>query len=262
MMTSYVVGGKELIRKGFAPQLYRAFLDNDRNIVKSWRKKGYDKVEYKGKLVSFEAKEGKKVKIESEGWLYLNGKKKFEFECKFTVYPGGLMKVKCELEKRKLDLASYELPRFGLNAEFDASVENVRYYGLGEKENLNDFEAQSTVGIYCGKVADMYEPYIKPQDHGNHGRTRWLTLTDNDGAGMHISACDNAFSFGVHDYTEECIRRAEHIEDIVHGEVTSLNIDGFLRGTGSNSCGPNTLKKYRIVLDDELEFAFYIEPVL
>ncbi len=261
MITRYSVAGKELLKKSFAPQLYRAFLDNDRNIVKGWKKLGYDKVDYKGKLVSFKAKEGKKVELESEGWLYLDGKKKFEFECKFTVYTNGVMKVKCELEKRKLDFASYEIPRFGLNAEFDASLENVKYYGLGEKENLCDFDAQSTVGIYGGKVSDMYEPYIKPQDHGNHGRTRWLTLTDNEGTGIEISACKNFFSFGVHDYTEECICKAEHIEDIVHGEVTSLNIDGYLRGTGSNSCGPNTLKKYRVVLDDELEFAFWMRPV-
>ena len=262
MLTSYVVGGKELLKRGFMPQLYRAFLDNDRNIVRGWKNKGYDKCEYKGRLVSFEAKEGKKVKVESEGWLYLNGKKKFEFECKFTVYPDGLMKVKCELEKRKLDFASYEIPRFGLNVEFDSSLENVKYYGLGEKENLCDFDAQSTVGVFSGKVSEMYEPYIKPQDHGNHGKTRWLTLTDNDGAGVSIFACKSSFSFGVHDYTEECIGKAEHIEDLTHGEVTSLNIDGFLRGTGSNSCGPNALKQYRVVLDDELEFAFYIRPIL
>lgn len=262
MLISYAVDGKELLKKGFAPQLYRAFLDNDRNIVKLWKKRGYDNVDYKGKLVSFKVKEGEKIKLESEGRLCLNGKKKFEFECKFTVYPGGVMKVKCELEKKKLDFTSYELPRFGLNAEFDSSIENVKYYGLGEKENLCDFDAQSIVGIYSGKVADMYEPYIKPQDHGNHGRTRWLELTDNEGRGVLITACKDFFSFGVHDYTEECIRKAEHIEDVVHGQVTSLNIDGYLRGTGSNSCGPNALKQYRVVLDDELEFAFFIEPIL
>lgn len=263
MLKSCIVDGKELLAngKGFVPQLYRAFLDNDRNIVKGWRKKGYDKVEYKGKLESFEEKEDK-VEIESEGWLYLDGRKAFEFECKFKLYPDGTMKVKCELEKKRLDRTDYELPRFGVNVELDPSLKNVKYYGLGEKENLCDFEAQSILGIYEDKVADMYEPYIKPQDHGNHGETRWLTLTDDEGRGIEISACKDFFSFGVHDYTEECIGKAEHIEDLVHGEVTSLNIDGYLRGTGSNSCGPNALKKYRVVLKDELEFAFWIRPVL
>lgn len=263
MLTSYVINGKELLagKNGFAPQLYRAFLDNDRNIVKGWKRKGYDKVEYKGKLVSFEVKPSKKVEIESEGWLYLNGRKKFEFECKFKIYSDGIMKVKCELEKKKFDTVNYEFPRFGLNVQLDPSFNNVEYYGLGEKENLNDFDAQSTIGIYKAKVADMYEPYIKPQDHGNHGRTRWLKITDDAGCGVEISACKDFFSFGVHDYTEACICKAEHIEEIVHGEVTSLNIDGFLRGTGTNSCGPNTLHKYRVVLKDELEFAFYIKPL-
>lgn len=263
MLISYVVGGKELLadRRGFVPQLYRAFLDNDRNIVKGWKRKGYDKAEYKGKLVSFKEKKDK-IEIESEGWLYLNGKKRFEFECKFKIYPDGLMQVKCELEKKKLDRKCYELPRFGVNVELDSTLKNVKYYGLGEKENLCDFDAQSILGIYEDTVEGMYEPYIKPQDHGNHGRTRWLTLTDENGNGVKISACKDFFSFGVHDYKEECICKSEHIEDIVHGEVTSLNIDGYLRGTGSNSCGPNALKQYRVVLTDELEFSFWMKPIL
>ncbi len=262
MLVSYVVDGKELLlnKKGFVPQLYRAFLDNDRNIVKGWKRKGYDKVEYKGKLVSFKEKDSE-VKLESEGYLYLKGKKCFEFECKFVVYSNGTMKVKCELEKRKLDFKDYELPRFGLNAELDPSLQNVVYYGLGEKENLCDFDAQSTVGIYGTTVKEMYEPYIKPQDSGNHGKTRWLTLCDENGKGIKIMACKDFFSFAVHDYTEENIRSSNHIEDLERGKVTSLNIDGYLRGTGSNSCGPGTLSKYRVVLKDELEFAFYIVPL-
>ena len=262
MLSSFVVDGKELLadNKGFVPQLYRAFLDNDRNIVKGWKKKGYDKVEYKGKLVSYKSKK-KKAEIESEGWLYLDGKKTFEFECKYTVYPDGLIKVKCELEKKKLDAATYELPRFGVNVQLDATLKNVKYYGLGEKENLCDFEAQSTIGIYEGTVGEMDEPYIKPQDNGNHGKTRWLTVTDDEGKGVEISACKDFFSFGIHDYTEECIGKAEHIEDLVHGKVTSLNIDGYLRGTGTNSCGPNTLSQYRVVLKDELEFSFWMKPI-
>ena len=149
-----------------------------------------------------------------------------------------------------------------MNVELDPSLKNVKYYGLGEKENLCDFDAQSILGIYEDTAEGMYEPYIKPQDHGNHGRTRWLTLTDDKGNGIEISACKDFFSFGVHDYTEECIGKAEHIEDIVHGEVTSLNIDGYLRGSGSNSCGPNTLSRYRVVLKDELEFSFWVKPIL
>ncbi len=263
MLTSYVVDGKELLAndKCIVPQLYRAFLDNDRNIVKGWKNKGYDKVQYKGKLVSFKEKKNK-AEIESEGWLYLDGKKTFEFECKYTIYPQGIIKVKCEIEKKKLDFTAYELPRFGVNIQLDPSLKNVKYYGLGEKENLCDFEAQSTLGIYEGKVGEMDEDYIKPQDNGNHGKTRWLTLTDDEGKGIEIAACKDFFSFGVHDYTEECIGKAEHIEDLVHGEVTSLNIDGYLRGTGSNSCGPNALPQYRVVLKDELEFAFWMKPIL
>ena len=41
----------------------------------------------------------------------------------------------------------------------------------------------------------------------------------------------------------------------------TLNIDGFVRGTGSNSCGPDVLSKYDLHFKDELKFGFYINVI-
>ena len=54
----------------------------------------------------------------------------------------------------------------------------------------------------------------------------------------------------------------KHIEDIRNDHLVSLNIDGFVRGTGTNSCGPNTLPEYRVNFKDELKFGFYLIPVV
>jgi len=128
-------------------------------------------------------------------------------------------------------------------------------------KNLNDFRAQSVVGIYKSTVRDMCVDYIKPQDSGNHGCTRWMTVTDSEGRGLKFFNSKDYFSFSVHDYPENQIRQAKHIEDIKRGKLTSVSIDGFMRGTGSNSCGQHTLKKYCIDFKKELEFSFYIIPV-
>ncbi|MBR5826613.1 MAG: hypothetical protein IKY78_05965 [Clostridia bacterium] len=262
-LISYVIDGKEMLYNddGMKPQLYRAYLDNDRNIVKHWKKQKLHKLGYNGKIVSAKAKDDGTVKIESEGWLCADGKKMFEFECKYTFYPDGSIKVKAEVEKKKLDFTKYDIPRFGLNLLLDVSLSNVEYYGLGDLENLNDFRAQSTVGIYKSTVKDMCVDYIKPQDSGNHGCTRWMTVTDNDGKGLKFFNSKDYFSFSTHDYPEKQIRQAKHLEDMKRGKLTSVSIDGFMRGTGSNSCGQHTLKKYRVTLKNELEFEFYIIPV-
>ena len=148
-----------------------------------------------------------------------------------------------------------------MNMLLDASLKNVRYYGLGELENLPDFNTHSTVGIFESTVKDMCVDYIRPQDSGNHGRTRWVELTDDDGRGVCIFNKKNYFSFSTHDYPEKQVRDAKHLEDIKRGKMTSLSIDGFMRGTGSNSCGPNTLSEYRVDMKNELEFGFSILPV-
>ncbi len=262
-LISYIIDGKQMLYNddGMKPQLYRAYLDNDRNIVKLWKKLNIHKLKYKGRIVCAKSKDNGTVKIKSQGYLCVEDKKKFPFEYKYTFYPDGTIKVKAEVEKKKLDFLKYDIPRFGLNLLLDVSLKNVTYCGLGEHENLPDFKAQSTQGIYTSTVKDMCVDYIKPQDSGNHGKTRWMLLTDDEGRGLKFFNCDDYFSFSVHDYPEKQVRQAKHQEDIKRGKLTSVSIDGFMRGTGSNSCGPHTLPEYRVSLNKKLEFSFYIIPV-
>ena len=260
-LISYKLQGKEMLsgNKGFTPNIYRAYLDNDRNIVKGWKKAGYDKLEASMKLDGVKEKDGG-VEIESEGALKFNGKTVFESEIKYMVYADGSIRVKTELERKGFALGKIDIPRFGLNVHLDKSLENVKYYGLGDKENLPDFDAQSTLGVYEAKVSDLNVDYIKPQDNGNHGKTRYASFTDENGKGIEFFNSKNYFSFSAHRYSEETLCNSRHIEDIKDDGIISVNIDGFMRGTGTNSCGPDTLGKYKIDFKKELEFSFWIVP--
>ncbi len=262
-LISLVYGEKEMLCGGekVLPLIYRAYLDNDRTIVNGWKKTGYDKIKFVPSKVRHSHDEAC-FEIEAEGYLTVEGKKKlFAFEQEYKVYPDGTIKAEFELKARKADRNSYDLPRFGVNLPLDSSLENVRYYGLGCRENLPDFAEQATVGIYTAKVSDMVEPYIKPQDNGNHGKTRFAELSDSEGNGLKIVACEDFFSFSARPYSEDNLKKATHLEDLNCGEMTSVTVDGFMRGTGTNSCGPDVLPQYRIDFKDELEFAFYIKPL-
>ncbi|MDD6146727.1 MAG: glycoside hydrolase family 2 TIM barrel-domain containing protein [Oscillospiraceae bacterium] len=264
-LVSYVVGGKEILadKQGFTHNLFRAYLDNDRNIVREWKKQGLDSLIYEGRMSSYEQKQDKgSVKIKTVGTLSFKGKALFECAIKYEIYPSGMMGIKAKLEQKKFTLKKYDLPRYGLSINLDESLENVRYYGLGERENLSDFDAHSTLGLYGAKVCDMNENYIRPQENGSHGRTRWVELTDNEGRGIKIYNRKNFFAFNVHNYSNKTLRKAKHREDLKNDKLTCLNIDGFLRGTGSNSCGPDVLPPYRISFDRELKFGFFVIPVL
>ncbi len=264
-LMSYCVGKKEMLadKNGFKHNLFRAFLDNDRNIVKIWEKVGLDKLCYNGKMSSYKLNENDdRFKIRSEGTLCVAGKPLLECEIRYTVFPSGIMSVKGIIKRRKFTLNKFDIPRYGLSINLDESLKNVRYYGLGEMENLNDFKLQSTVGIYSTTVENMNVNYIRPQENGTHGETRWLELTDDEGRGVMIYNRKNYFTFNVHNYSNETLRKAKHIEDIKNDKLTCLNIDGFYRGTGTNSCGPNTLSEYTVKFSDELKFGFYLIPVV
>ena len=263
-LISYCVGGKEMLadKNGFTHNLFRGFLDNDRNIVKGWEKTGLDKLSFNGKMSSYKLIESEgKMKIKSEGNLCVAGKPLVECEIAYTIFPSGIMSVKATIKRRKHSLAKFDVPRYGLNINLDASLQKVEYYGLGELENLNDFKAQSILGIYSADVAALNVDYIRPQENGTHGETRWLRLVDEEGKGIMIYNKDKFFTFNVHNYTNETLRKAKHLEDIKDDNLVSLNIDGFVRGTGTNSCGPNALPEYRVNFKDELKFGFYVIPM-
>ncbi len=264
-LLSYCIDGKEMLadKYGFTHNLFRAFLDNDRNIVKCWEKTGLDKLHFNGKMSSYKLVESEgRMKIKSEGALCVSGKPLVECEISYTVFPSGIMSVKAEIKRKKHSLNKFDVPRYGLNINLDSSLQNVQYYGLGDLENLNDFKAQSTLGIYSGKVDELNVNYIRPQENGTHGETRWLSLTDDDGRGVMVFNRKNYFTFNVHNYSNETLRRAKHIEDIRNDNLVSLNVDGFYRGTGTNSCGPNTLPEYRVNFKEELKFSFYLVPIV
>lgn len=262
-LLSYEIGGKQMLtdNDGFTHNLYRAFLDNDRNIVKNWA--ALEKLVYNGRLSSYEAKDKEgRVKILSKGTLSFEGKELFDCEIKYTIFPSGIMSVKPKVSYKNKFGKKFDIPRYGLSINLDSSLQNVTYYGLGELENLNDFKEQSFIGIYDTTVEALDVDYIRPQENGNHGECRYAVLKDDEGKGIMIHCRKDFFSFSAHNYSNKTLRKAKHLEDIRNDNLVCLNIDGFMRGTGTNSCGPNTLKQYRIDFKDELSFSFYIIPVM
>ena len=261
---SYKLGSKEMLSDnfGFVPNLYRAPLDNDVRKDKSWRKNGLDKLRtVSSKLVSCKSEKGV-VKLKSEAQLEYAGKKVFEYELKYKIYPNGTIRVKAEIERPFLSsLKKMPLARFGVSLDLDKSLQLVRYYGLGELENLPDFKAQASMGVYESTVEKMFEYYIKPQENGEHMNVRFLELSDSEGRGIRISNGKLPFSFTVRPYSNKSLRSAKHIENLKNENKVFLNIDGFVRGTGTASCGPDVLAPYELFIKDELEFDFYLSLI-
>lgn len=143
-----------------------------------------------------------------------------------------------------------------------SSYENVKYYGRGELENYSDFREHAPIGVYETTVSDMAHKYIKPQDSGNRGDVRFAEVNNESGEQTVIfRALKKAFNFNVHHFSLGQLVKANHIEDLPNTDTSFVSVDGFVRGSGSNSCGslPTWCHIIRFNRLKSLKFSFEVE---
>lgn len=265
-LLSYTAGEAELINpnpsggaKGFLPNVFRAPIDNDTHGWSTkWNKKRLEKAEAVFKDISYE-KRGGDVFVSVKYNIVSEKTKLYESVIKYAIYSDGTIEITASLSR--FAFSDKDIPRFGLTVELPEEFKSVEYYGRGPKENVCDFNRHTKIGVYKASVGEMHEPYIMPQDNGNHGGVKYLSLTDGKGKGIMILGAPK-FSFSVHNYTQSALVKAQHREELCDEHTTFLSVDGFYRGVGSNSCGPDTLPQYRFTFNDEIKFKFVVKPVI
>ena len=151
------------------------------------------------------------------------------------------------------------LPRVGLTLTLPESFNNVAWYGRGPHETYADRKTSAAVGIYESTVAEQFIPYLKPQEHGNHTETRWVRLSDENGAGLLVVA-DETMDFSAHHYTAQELTAATHTYNLARRREVVLNLDARQGGLGNGSCGPGVLPTH-MLLPGEFTFRFILYPL-
>lgn len=267
-LISYAKNGTEYLKanpidkaNGFVPHIYRGRLDNDQYMVIFWKIIGLDR-SY-AKLVSCEVKNKDNLKYISTIYdfvtrgIFVLARAQVDY-C-FDM--NGKMTISTSL--KKVCPLTDQLPRFGVHTELKSEFKKVKYYGRGPIENYSDFKEHAPIGIYETTVTDMAHKYIKPQDSGNRGDVRYSVLTNNNGKGLKFTALERYINFNANHFTLGQLKKAKHIEDLPDTDTTFTAIDGFVRGTGSGSCGPIPSKEHMIDFGyfKPLNFSFEVEPV-
>lgn len=263
-LTRFTANNKNLINDdkpsypAFRPNFFRAFLDNDRNLQEGILRAGLK--DLKPRLVSLlPVVDDGVVRITVIHDMMHNDKRCYTVETEYEITAAGVLDFHTAIIDY-VSTAYTDLPRFGVLLEMPEGYENVTYYGLGPYENLPDFKAQSHMGIFTNTVSGLFEHYVFPQDNGNHGSVKMLRITDQTGSGFTFYA-DTAFSFSARHCTQENLNSARHDEEIHWIKPTVLSIDGFMRGTGTGICGPDTRKEYRLDLEKTLpSLTFTVVP--
>ena len=186
------------------------------------------------------------VRIETE----VTGSKSAGFtqESAWTFAPDGSVTVKTTVTPH--GTMPRALPRMGFSLKLDKSLEQMRYYGRGPRENYVDRKTGSFLGVWESTVADQYEPYVRPQDNGYKCDVRWVEFTDAAGHGVRFSASEPLFVQALH-YAFDDLELSRHRAGqkcyrvpLVPRDEVCLNLDVRQLGLGGASCGPLPMEKY------------------
>ena len=263
-IVSYFVDDKELLNTeatnntGFMPNIVRADIDNDKWIKLKWKKLGYYDMATHVKKVKeciYPDKAVINVTLSFKSGIISS----FKVFDTYTIYDDGELRFESSIKSK---LFSREIPRFGNMLELKKVFENIEYYGLGKRENLPDCKMHAQLVREKTKIKDFGDKYIKPQETGTRCDVRWASVTDEDGTGIMFKADEKPFIFNASHHTINDIIEALHQEDLKETNSSLIYVDGFMTGSGNNSCGKIPLKKYRVKLTrKKLQYSFFVKPI-
>ena len=273
-MTSYKVNGVELLDRMPQPNFWRAPVNNDYG-----SRRDFEVAQWK--LASLYQRCVKKEMMIGDSWQEFNwfgqlGQKEYEAEkvslrftyelatqpassctVTYTVRAGGAVKVAMDYQCAE---GLPEMPDFALIFALPADYDKLRFYGFGPLDNYCDRQQGARLGIYEQTVAEQVEPYLMPQECGNHGGIRWFEVLDNRGRGLKIYG-DKPFEASALPYTAHELENARHSYELPQAHHTYLRASlGQCGVGGDDTWGAPVLEEYRPKNEDK-HFEFWVQGI-
>jgi beta-galactosidase/beta-glucuronidase len=260
-ISTFTFQGTDFLAAGPVLNLWRAPTDNDGlkarpnqpgKLLAWWLAAGLDRLERQTETVSVKQLSPQVVRLTVRTvWQAVGCAAGFIHQHLYTLYGSGDLLIENTVETGQTQAP---LPRVGLTMRLPAGFEQFTWYGRGPHENYIDRNVGAPVGLYRSSVDDQYVPYIMPQENGNKTDVRWLTLTNEAGAGLLVVGQPH-LEASVSHFTAADLYRAYHTNELTRRDEVILNLDYKQSGLGGASCGPGTLAQYLVQLG---AFAFSI----
>ncbi len=245
---------------GYGPDLnfIRAFIDNDGYLMASAEEAGLQHLMKSVDSVEIDKGNLKAVKVTATTELFHAGILRFTHTCIYTFYGNGY--VNCENSVTPGILpGGIILPRAGVTLMLDPSLESVTWFGRGPHENYNDRNTGAAMGLYKSTIDELFVNYPVPQENGNRGDVRWISLADASGKGLLVRAGDS-LNFSASRYSDEDLLNADHPHELVRRDHIIVRIDHRHTGLGNASCfGIRPLNEY-ILWPGEWRWSFSLRP--
>lgn len=246
--------GMEFLDHPMNINIWRAPVDNDRNIKEDWLRAGYDHTVTRAYKTTVWERYGRDVKLCTDLSLSAPSIQKImDIRIIWLIQSDGTIDISMSVKR---DMEFPELPRFGLRLFLDRSLEQITYYGIGPEESYPDKHHAGSHGTYSSDVTSLHEDYIRPQENGSHYDCDYV-IAKNKSYGL-AAAGTKPFSFNASIYTQEELTEKMHHYELTPCGSTVLCLDYAQNGLGSNSCGPELLPQYRL---DEETFDFEVRLI-
>ncbi|OAS17811.1 glycoside hydrolase family 2 TIM barrel-domain containing protein [Paenibacillus oryzisoli] len=256
-LTSYVYNGVELIKVAPRPNFWRASIDNDKGNKLPERSRTWKEAGQERKLHAMHVR-SQADKVEITVAYMLPTTHSSICNLLYTVTGDGRIGIREEL------LPGHnlpEIPEVGMMLQLDASFENLKWYGRGPHENHWDRAESARLGIYQGKVADQYVPYLRPQECGNKTDVRWAELTRADGLGLRIEGA-KAVELNALPYTPSELEAADHMYKLPTSDKIALRVNYRQMGVGGDdSWMSKTHPEFTLYANRSYAYSFSIQGI-
>ena len=251
IFTSLVVRGLEQLADKPILTAFRAPTDNDRDTRFMWQQLD----EWRGENLDKSSVKVYDCRLEEdcivvEGSLSgISRAPLMKFTQKVQILADGTIKLQLQGNIRK---DAFWLPRMGYEFTLPGQHNTFAYYANGPYESYRDLCHAGRIGLFESSTDKEYVHYVRPQEHGNHTSARWLKIGD-------LEFTAEQMEINVSNYSTAALTKAEHTDELAADGKTHLRIDYKVSGIGSNSCGPELEKPYRLA-EKEVSFCFCLRP--
>lgn len=235
LLTSYQKEGREYLSQGPAECFTRPYTGIDAR--EGWGRFSiwnvFDASNTKSELLrcNWEAAGNKKVLAETlRAVTFQDSPYGIQVKTRYIIDGSGSIEVNAWF---LIDPALKDLPRVGMELVVPEGFEALTYFGYGPIENYRDRMEAAHLGVFESTVEGEHFPFIPPSENGGHEQTRWLTLADDSGRQIKVTA-PVPFHFDVHHNTIADYKHAAHEHELKRRKESLLHIDAAHAGIGSD----------------------------
>jgi beta-galactosidase len=242
--TSMEKNGVNILLKEGGPKLHlwRAPHRNDDMWAdRSWVNSGLRELKWTTQSVIVEQKSQATVTITVR--LTAEGKNNFtvNHDVVYTISGDGSIRAENSINSSN---PQQVLARIGVRLFLDKKYDQASYFGRGPMENYADRKRGFDVGVYTSTVNDLFTPYEKPMDCGNHEDVRWAKVTTASGNGLMAQSDNTLMQVSMLPFSDEEMDKVEYRVDLPQSSATVFCISHLTLGVGTAGCGPRPLPQY------------------